>query len=155
MRLADELSIQPLPDGGDDSPARSEVRLRGQPCGTTVAGRVLEAAVEADGRYLLFLTDDSPYEEVLHLHLLDGQGSLLDSADLGGPYTTGTFVGPRLLDAQRVGFGFFDDKDWEVELLPGPRLRLPVLSEPMGVWRARPLRCHFVLRAQPKAPATS
>lgn len=154
MRLADEVSIQPLPGSGDDMPVRSEVRLHGRPCGTTVTGQVLEAAVEADGRYLLFLTDDSPYEEVLHLHLLDGQGRPLDAADLGGPYTTGTFVGPRLLGGQRIGFGFFDDKDWEVELLPSARLRLPMLSEPLGVWRAKPLRCHFVLRAHPKAAAT-
>ncbi len=36
-----------------------------------------------------------------------------------------------------------------------PRLRLPVLSEPMGVWRARPLRCHFMLKVRPRSPILS
>jgi hypothetical protein len=154
MRLADEVSIQPLA-AGDDEPVRSAVHLHGRPSGAVVSGQVLEGAVESDGRYLLFLTDDTPYEELLHLHLLDVQGQLLDSADLGGPYTTGRFTGPRLHGGNRIGFGFIDDKDWEVELLPGPRLRLPLLSEPKGIWRASPLRCHFVLRARPRAAATS
>ena len=155
MRLADDVSIRPLAAPGDDEPPRSAVLLGGRDSGAVVAGCVLEAAVEADGRYLLFLTDDTPYEELLHLHLLDGQGRELDAATLGGPYATGRFSGPRLLDRHRIGFGFIDDKDWEVELLPAARLRLPLWSEPKGVWRARPLRCHFVLRARPKAAIPS
>lgn len=154
MRLADEVNIQPLPTG-DDQPARSVVLLRGQPCSTPVTGRLLEAAVESDGRYLLFLTDDTPYEDLLHVHLLDARGQVLDAADLGGPYSTGRFTGPRLLGDNRIGFGFIDDKDWEVELLPAARLRLPLWSEPKGVWRPSPLRCHFVLRAHPRTTTTS
>ncbi len=155
MRLADEVNIRPLAAAEAAVPSRSAVLLHGRDSGAVVAGRVLEAAVEADGRYLLFLTDNSPYEELLHLHLLDGQGHDLDAATLGGPYSTGHFSGPRLLGPQRIGFDFIDDKDWEVELLPAARLRLPIWSEPRGVWRARPLRCHFVLRARPRAAVPS
>lgn len=155
MRLAPEVSVRPIAPGGEDAPARGEVQIHGRTVGTEVGGCVLEAAVEADGRYLLFVTGDCPYEELLHLHLLDAQGRLLDSATLGGPYSSGRFVGPRLLAAQRVGFSFFDDKDWEVELLDAPRLRLPVFTEPLGVWRARPLRCHFIVHARPRTLAST
>lgn len=154
MRPAPEVSVRPVAVAHEDDPPRCEVLLRGHATGTGVAGRLLEAAIEAAGRYLLFVTDDCPYEEQLHLHLLDAAGKVLDSASLGGPYSTGRFVGPRLLDDRRVGFSFFDDKDWEVELLDAPRLRLPVFTEPLGVWRARPLRCHFVVHARPRSLVT-
>lgn len=155
MRLAPEVSVRALPATGEDAPPRCEVQLHGRALGTELGGHLLEAAVEADGRFLLFVSNDCPYEELLHLHLLDAQGQLLDSATLGGPYTTGRFAGPRLLDARRVGFAFFDDKDWEVELLDAPRLRLPVFTEPLGVWRARPLRCHFIVHARPRTLAST
>lgn len=155
MRLADEVSIRPLAAAGDDPAPSSRVLLHGRDSATIISGCVLEAAVEAEGRYLLFVTNDCPYEELLHLHLLDAAGRALDSAALGMPYATGAFGNLRLLPPDRIGFDFFDEKDWEVELLPAPRLRLPLLSEPLGVWRARPLRCHFVLRARDRAPLTS
>lgn len=154
MRLAPEVSIEPLAAAAHEPP-RSRVLLHGRAREAVVTGRLLEGAVRSDDHYLLFLTDDTPYEELLHLHLLDAQGRALDGASIGGPYSSGRFEGPRVLGERRVGFGFIDEQEWEVELLPTWRLRLPLWAEPKGVWRARPLRYHFVLHARPRVATPS
>ncbi|MCP1676414.1 hypothetical protein J2T57_003575 [Natronocella acetinitrilica] len=146
-----------LVDGARDAAALcSEVWLSGQPFGGQLEGAVLEAAVQADsGMYLLFLTDDVPHEDFLHVHLLSAEGDLLDSASLGYPYATGTFSLLELEPPDRIRFGFFGETDWIVELLPRPELCLPLIAEPRGVRRALRLRRHFRIHGDPRRAGRS
>ena len=49
-----------------------------------VDGVLLEAQFERDdGSVLLLLTEDSPYDELLHVYLLDGGGALVDALEAG------------------------------------------------------------------------
>lgn len=143
LRMSTDLALR-LIEGED---IRSEVILRGQPCGTVVSGSVLEAALHSARGSLLFLTHDVPHEEMLSIHLLDNDGQLLDSATLGGPYTTGHFRDLLLETPDTVSFRFFDECVWRVRVLPGPRLKLPWWPDARGVWRGgRPRRYFLVER---------
>ncbi len=92
--------------------------------------RVHAARLEAQfqvqpGLFLLFFTDDSPYEEELQILLLDSQLQWLDGLKLGQPYTPGILSELDARDEQRIRFGFFS----------GTRLLLSV--HPEGVFHVR------------------
>jgi hypothetical protein len=149
MRLAGEISLRPLAAGSDDEP-RSEVVIDSRPTGSIVSGCVLEAAVDCAAGWLLFVTSDTPYEEMLTIHLLDRGGRPLDSAHVGGPYTTGAFTSLRLDPPSTVHFRFIDNADWSVRVLPAPRRALPWWPDARGVWRGSRLTRHFEVRRQPR-----
>jgi hypothetical protein len=149
MRIANELTIQPRQDTGADVVPTSEILLNGRSTQRFVSGAVLEAAVQWENNFLLFITDDVPYEEMLRIVLLDQQLKIVDSALIGGPYATGSFSSLQLHEPNRVAFRFIGDTDWAVELLRRSRLRLPFLSEPAGVCRAFGFSRHFIVHGNP------
>jgi hypothetical protein len=153
MRIAAELTTRRIHGTGEGEVPSSEVLVDGTPTGKRVSGAVLEAAVQWEDRYLLFMTDDAPFEEVLGIHLLDDQHSVLDSAFIGGPYSTGSFSSLELREPNTIRFRFIGDTTWDVELLSRPRLRIPFISEPPGVWRPLRLTRHFIVRGNPRPQA--
>lgn len=73
-----------------------------------VPGLVLEAAYETPGENrLLWLTDDCPFEEGLHVLLLDRMGQVLDALDSKTIYTPG-ILDIRTVASDHVDFTFFD-----------------------------------------------
>ena len=144
MRVADEIALRPLAAGADAA-VRSEVLIAGRPTGAVITGVVLEAAVHCAPGWLLFLTDDVPFEELLTIHLLDREGGLLDSASIGAPYTTGTFSSMRLDPPSTVRFRFIDDADWFVEILDRPKRALPWWPDARGVRRGARVARHFIV----------
>jgi hypothetical protein len=150
MRLASEISTTPVAVPGDQ-PALSEIWLNGVATGQQVDGAVLEGAVECNGRYLLFLTDDVPAEDQLSIHLVDAQGRLLDTARIGGMYATGSFSGLSLREPNAVAFRFIGDADWVVEVFDEARLQMPFVHEPRGVARPWGWRRWFRVQGRPVA----
>ena len=148
MRVANELTIRALSADGDLP--QSELLRDGVPVFQRVPGAVLEAAVQWQDHYLLFVTDDVPYEDFLHIILLDAQWRTVDCATLGGPYTTGSFSALSLLAPSTVRFRFIGDTDWELELLSASVFRIPLLGDPVGVTRPFGFTRRFVLRGEPK-----
>jgi hypothetical protein len=149
VRVADEIALRPVAPGVDGA-VRSEVIIGGCPTGSVITGVVLEAAVHCAPGWLLFVTDDIPYEEMLTIHLLDPDGRPLDSAGIGGPYTTGTFSSMRLDPPSTVRFRFIDDADWFVEILGRPKRALPWWPDARGVRRSARIARHFVVGRQPR-----
>lgn len=149
MRIAGEVSARRIGSDAGAAPPTSEILLDGAPTGAIVSGALLEAAVHADGRWLLFMTDDSPFEEMLSIHLLDDSWRLLDSAVLGGAYSTGSFSALRLVPPGTAHFHFIGDADWSVEILPRAGFRVPFLADASGVSRKLGFSRHFVVRGKP------
>ena len=145
MRQLDkaEFDIRTISPGDDLSPPSSEILLNGAATGKTLSGAVLEAALEWQGRYLVFTTDDIPQEEMLGIHYLDEHLGTVDECTLGGIYSTGTFSALRLIEPNRVAFRFIGGVEWTVELLDRPGFRLPWISEPRGVHRPFGFTRHF------------
>lgn len=149
MHPASEISVQPVAVGPDEPPLCT-VLIDGASTGSRVAGAVLEAAVAHAGEYLLFLTDDVPFEDMLSIHLIDRRGRLLDTARIGGPYTTGSFSELTLHDPGVARFHFVGDTEWTVEVFPEARLRLPFVSDAPGVTRPLGLRRRFRVHGDPR-----
>lgn len=145
-----ELSVTRSAHLADDAQPVCEVVFNGQPTGRQVPGAVLEAAAQWQSFTLLFITDDTPFEELLHIHLLDAQLNLLDSATLGGIYSTGSFSLLESAEPDTLRFRFIGGTDWSVQVLPQPGFRLPMVSEPVGVSRPLGFSRHFIVRGQPQ-----
>ena len=150
IRRATELTIRRVDAGGELDIPTSEVLIDGVPRGTLVSGAVLEAALAFGDRYLLFMTNDIPFEETLSIHLLDWRLYLLDSAFLGAPYSTGSFSNLDIAGPSTVRFRFIGDTTWSVEVLPRPVFRMPFVPEARGVRRRFGFARHFIVRGNPR-----
>ena len=147
MRLADEIAIRPAADRG--AVPHCELVIAGRPTRVFVPGKVLEAAVEVGGRYLVFLTEGVTMEELLSIHLVSPGGELLDSAGVGVMTALGVFARLKLAPPRRVNFQFLGELQWSVEVHPRPRLAWPFWPEAPGVKRPWALRRAFRVRATP------
>lgn len=129
-----------------------EIMLLGQGTGFFVPFRVLEAAVTIDSeRFLLFLTDDTPYEEVLNISLMHMNKGILETISLGGAYLTGTFSELHVFP-NAVELSFIGDTTWKIEVTEQPFLKLPFVGDPRGVSRSMGLTHYLRISADP-APA--
>ena len=145
-----EFSVTRIPNRAGAVEPACEIFLNGQATNQQVPGAVLEAAAQWQAFTLLFTTDDTPFEELLNIHLLDAELNLLDSATVGGIYPTGSF---SLLESDQpdtLRFRFIGGTDWSVQVLPEPGFRVPLLSEPAGVSRPLGFSRHFIVRGQPQ-----
>jgi hypothetical protein len=149
LRLADEITIRPAADR--HALPCSELVVAGRPTGLCVAGKVLEAAVEIDGRYLLFLTEGVTMEERLSIHLVSAQARLLDTASVGLMVALGLFARLKLAPPHEVRFRFLGDAQWCVEVHPEPRWAWPFAGEAPGVRRPFGWRRSFRLQATPES----
>jgi hypothetical protein len=152
LRLASEVQARRKP-GSDAAVPVSEILIHQRPTGKLVSGAILETAVGWNNSYLLFMTDDLPFEDMLGIYLLDSDLELLDSARIGGAYTTGSFRGLELEDPNTVRFHFIGETEWTVELLPESRPCLPILREAPGVRRPLAFFRHFRVRGSPRPDA--
>ena len=147
---ASELSVTQVRGLPEGAVPVCEIIRSGQATGQQVPGAVLEAAAQWQSFTLLFTTDDTPFEELLHIHLLDAELRLLDSATLGGIYSTGSFSLLSSAEPDTLRFRFIGDADWSVQVLPEAGFRVPLWSEPAGVSRPLGFSRHFIVRGQPQ-----
>lgn len=145
-----QLSLQRVAGLPAEAPPQCELLRQAEPTGVRVPGAVLEAAGQWQGFFLVLTTDDVPWEEMLHIHLLDARLQRLDSACIGAPYSTGSFSALPSLVPDLLRFRFMGDTDWSVQVLPKPGWRVPLWSEPAGVRRSMGFSRHFVVRGAPK-----
>ena len=145
-----EFNIQAVEDTQDeDATQKSKIIINGQNTNIAIEGIVLEACVKWHNFYLAFLTDDIPQEDMLHIHLLDQKLNTLDSATIGGIYTTGNFTDLELLAPNRVNFNFIGGTRWTVDFLSQPERCLPMLSSPKGVYKKSMFSRHFKISGDP------
>jgi hypothetical protein len=148
MRLASEVAL--VVDHDDPEGDGAMVSISGRLSNGRIPGSVLEAAVQSDPGYLLFVTADTLVDEVLGIHLVDPGGELLDSGFIGAPYASGAFEALRLEPPDVVNFRFIDDADWWIRVLPRPRPALPFFSGARGAWRGGRWTRHFDIDRNPR-----
>lgn len=127
--------VKPATKATEIQPPISQIVFQGTVMETHLQGAVLEACIQVNDRYLVFMTDDCPYEECLRIYLLGTDFSVLDDVSLGRIYTTGSFQLLDLIEPDTVAFQFYTDHPMSVAVLAQPQLCLPVLAEPRGVYR--------------------
>lgn len=131
------LTFQVMP-GPADEPSSLRFSQAGKPWGQSLPGSLLKRAFRLkDGRFLLFVTDDTPYEDTLRIYLLSTQGNLLDRLEFGAAYVTGVLEDIEVLDETTITFEFVHRKRCTITVLDKPRWRWGLLLMP-GV-RGSPL----------------
>lgn len=145
IQIASELTTKSTSIVGEDDVPESEVWFSNQPTGKRAPGALLEAALRVGDDYLLFMTDDVPFEDFLSVVLLDDEFNVKDSARIGGVYSTGTFSSLELQEPHSVRFRFIGDRTWTVRVLDRPQLSVPFLTDPAGVTRPLRLTRHFTV----------
>lgn len=116
MRVIDSFILR------SSAPNGARACHRSRSLEVAVPGTVLEAQLELDdGGFLLLLTEDRPYEETLHIVLLDRDGHELERLALERPYTPGLFSGMEIVAPTILGFRFFSGLVHELEILARPR----------------------------------
>jgi hypothetical protein len=101
-------------------------------------GAVLEAQFRVQDGFLVLATEGTPFEEALHIHLLDGALQLRDSLELSAQYTPGVLTNLTVTPAGELTFSFFGASDqWRLSVLPQPARLLWGNQAP--VRRPRPL----------------
>jgi hypothetical protein len=106
---------------------RSELLWEGQPTALRVDGVTLEHQIELRAGHLLFLTEDSPYEEGLHIYLLNHEKRAVDGLELTAPYASGLLRDVMSEPDEAVSFSFFGDDRW----------RIAINDKPLGFLAAR------------------
>ena len=150
MRVAHEIKTKWLNKSDKGVPTKSEILLDGRPTGRQIAGAILEAAIEWNGHYLLFMTEDCPFEDGLLIYMLDSELKLLDRATLAVIYGTGWLTSLKLLEPDMVQFTFFSEITWILQLLPKARIGLPFFGEKAGaIWRPWSFLRRFVIHLDP------
>ena len=151
MEEVTTLSLSEVSEATDTTQARAEVLIDGNSTGIIIPGKVLEAAIKIDARrYLLFMTDDVIFEEMLTLLLLDLSQGIVDKLTIGSAYTTGYFEALTVSPCS-ASFRFIGDTTWTVKVSLSPTFKLP-FSDPRGVSRPMGLRKYIDISANP-APA--
>ena len=141
------LSVRLIAGDADAAPV-CELLHDNAPTGTRLQGAILEAALAWNECVVVFLTDDIPGEDALHIYLLDANFQPLDSATLRAIYSTGSFTALRLEPPDQVAFRFFGDREWRIELLAHATPRVPFFSEPAGVKRPLGFSRRFIVHSQ-------
>lgn len=89
------------------STQRAELVCGRRRSGLKVDGLVLEEQFElADGRCLVWLTDDAPYDEGLHVYLIGDDDSPADAVEASSDFTAG-ILSISDTGSDWVEFGFF------------------------------------------------
>jgi hypothetical protein len=138
-----EFSTTLISEATDTETPKCQIKINGSTTDSILEGAILEAAIKYQEFYLVFTTNDCPYEDTLNIHYLDQGLRILDQASLSWPYGTGSFTLINILQPNRVKFQFFTRDNWEITLYPKAQWLIPYLSEPRGVWRKLKFHHHF------------
>jgi hypothetical protein len=80
----------------------------------------MEAAFRhPEGGYLLFSTNDVPFEETLNVVLLDEVGQIIDTKSIFSAYATGHLHNMTISGTHAVSFSFFSEDRWVAEVASG------------------------------------
>jgi hypothetical protein len=140
MNAIESFSVERMNRHDASSVQVVRVRHGSRDIGLTLEGAILENQFECNVGYILFLTHDCPFEEGLSIYLLGHQYDILDRYELSGPYSTGWIHGVVIREPDSVDFSFYGDDQWELTMLPGPKLKimLPFIwPTPRGMWVRR------------------
>lgn len=108
----------------DEAP---RISIRHEPSGKTIeaTGAVLEAQFVSGGRYVLFISEGTPYEEALHVLLLNADMQVLDALELSAAYTAGMLRNVSLVQPNIIRFSFFEPGEiWHLEVAERSHVRL-------------------------------
>lgn len=85
-----------------------------------VAGLELEGQYKLGNRFLLLATENSPYEEALHVTLLGANLDVIDTLSLSHHDSPGLVRDLEITENNSIQFSFFGDDLWLLTILDQP-----------------------------------
>ena len=120
IRQTDEFKIKNIIKNPDETPGL-QLENTGLNRSIEVSGKILEAQYSVDDHFLLFTTEDCPFEEALHIYYLSPQLDVLDALELSAVYTAGMLGGLAVDNDDTIRFSFFEKNEcWTLKILPKP-----------------------------------
>ncbi len=119
MKIIQDFLLEPL----SEKQLRSHLTLKNGPT-LEVEGRVLETQFQCSQGYLVITSDGNPYEEMLHLYLLNDKCEVLDGVSLGQIYHSGSIRDVTVCGDDCLEFSFFGTERWRLHILNIPEIRL-------------------------------
>ncbi len=153
MRRIDEFTLEKIDSESKDLEASSRLYHQGRETGRVLQGLELSAQFQGNDYYLLFLTEDCPFEEGLFIYHLDSGFKVLDRAEISNPLTPGILEDLHIENEREISFTFFSkDEKWVLSVLPQPKR---VLTAGLAAPVKRPLKLggkrYFELRFEEKS----
>ncbi len=127
-----------IPHSPSNGLDRLHLLLQGQPTGRHIKGQSLLDQYRLGQRYLLISGDNTLYQEVLYIFLLDKELNTIDEAQLHQPYSSGVYH-PVKRDHEHIKFQFHGDGMWCLSIREQPLGRVlnsdrfPV-ARPLKLW---------------------
>ena len=135
MISGDYLESKLIQGPGEPGGPRLQLVHAGHLVGDPLAGaRIVQQFQLDDQRLLLFLVDDSPYEETLRIDLFSPTFERLDGLELSFDFTTGSLDDVQLIDPRTIEFDFIHKRRCRLRVLDQPA-RLSMQLPTVGVRR--------------------
>lgn len=121
----------------EDQPPKLILKLNSN-LSIEVTGAILEAQYTDGNRHILFVTEDIPFEETLHIYLLNSNLEPIDNLSLSAIYSPGILKDLSITQPNKISFSFFNAQEkWQLEIFDRPTTLLWGNKHP--VKRIRPL----------------
>ncbi len=133
MHPIDEFTIKNIHGKDPDYDNTSNLYYQGRGTGVILEGLYLAAQYKFNNKYILFLTEDCPFEEGLFIYLVDQALNILDRAEISIQFAPGILADLKIENDHEISFSFFsNDEKWTLTILPTPKrvftfgLKVPV-----------------------------
>ncbi|GAA3928927.1 hypothetical protein [Litoribacillus peritrichatus] len=146
MQSCEKFATKLLRESDPDSVTDPLVQLTfgGNDVGSPVKGACLAQQYHlSELGYLLFLTDNVPYEETLRIYLVTEEAKVIDELEFGGNMVTGTLDIIDLNGKDTIVFSFIHEANCRLQVLSTPKWSKPLVFTP-GVRRNGSLRKHYL-----------
>ena len=110
MNIIDEFTINKIHRRREEVEIESCLNHQGRNTGVILLGVSLEAQFHFKDKYILFLTEDCPFEECLFIYLLDQDLNVLDRAEIFIQFTPGILGDLKIENDHEISFTFFSIK---------------------------------------------
>lgn len=144
MEKTTQFSSKLLQSSENSQIPRLQLMRGGTPFGGPLDGALIEDQYQVDtNRFLLFITDDVPYEETLRVYLIADDAEVLDALEFGGYLANGSLEGLSVVDQRTVEFSFIHKKRCRLTVQPDSSWKKPLSLTP-GVSRPGGLKKRYL-----------
>ncbi|MGK0273541.1 MAG: hypothetical protein ACI88H_004222 [Cocleimonas sp.] len=144
MIPCDKFTTQLLRESDSIKEPLVQLILKGKKVGPPIKGAYLEKQYCISGLgYLLFLTDDVPYEETLRIYLVNENAEVVDGLEFGSSMATGTLEIVDVENEDSIVFSFIHEALCKLQVLKTAQWCKPLIFTP-GVQRSGAFKRHHL-----------
>lgn len=119
LKQSDQIHAESIKQP-DDTPPKISLKIDSNRS-VEVTGAILEAQYTDGHRHILFVSEDIPFEETLHIYLMSSNLQLIDSLSLYASYSPGILGNITVTQPNTISFSFFNaEETWQLDIADKP-----------------------------------